>query len=159
VWLLKTLFIRAEAWQVVGAIHHQLPEADPDERPQECPHHAVWSSRDGASRAGGRNRAAAQVVPEGLGPCNFSKTFHGLDRVLQADELAASEPVEQLDELVPDEHPLGDRLERVQPATDRAGGRHAPDMQVATHTAMAAHAAETMDVTDPSSAIPTMAAR
>jgi hypothetical protein len=30
-WLLRTLFIRAEAWQMVGANHHQLPEPDPDE--------------------------------------------------------------------------------------------------------------------------------
>jgi len=44
VWFLRTLFIRAEAWQVVGANHHQLPEVDPDERPQECPHYAVRSS-------------------------------------------------------------------------------------------------------------------
>ena len=41
------------AWQVVGANHHQLPEADPDERSQECPHHALRSSRDGASGARG----------------------------------------------------------------------------------------------------------
>jgi transposase len=34
------LFIRAEAWQMVGATHRQLPKDDPDQRPQECPHHA-----------------------------------------------------------------------------------------------------------------------
>jgi hypothetical protein len=56
------LFIGAEAWQMVGAIHHQLPEANPDERPQECPHHAVRSSRDGAARGrGGVERCAFEV--------------------------------------------------------------------------------------------------
>ena len=47
------MFIRAEAWQVVGATHRQLPRDHPDERPQECPHDAVRSSRDDPSRARG----------------------------------------------------------------------------------------------------------
>jgi Integrase core domain len=67
VWFPSGLFIRAEAWQVVGATHHQLPREHPDEQPQECPHDGVWSSRDGASRArggvergGGRARVRGQ---------------------------------------------------------------------------------------------------
>jgi methylphosphotriester-DNA--protein-cysteine methyltransferase len=127
-WLLRTLFIRAEAWQVVGAIHHQLPEADRDQRPQECPHHAVRSSRDGTSRARGRVDSGRSGKPL------RGEHTHGAQVARPCSQRRCCRSAEPQLGAVPGRRQAAGTLGRHRPATprlpdDRGGHRRAPATQ------------------------------